>query len=145
MDTMKKIINGKVYDTDKARELGVDGYSNSRDFNHWTERLYQKRTGEFFLYGEGGPMSRYAVTIDQNSWSGGEKIMPLTPAKAREWAEEHLNADEYEAIFGLPDEDADAVLYLHIPADLDAKIRQAAAESGKSLSAYITDVLRSAL
>ena len=143
---MKKIINGKVYDTETARDLGSDSYSNERDFHYWSERLYQKRTGEFFLYGEGGPLSRYAVSTGNNSWSGGEKIIPLTAAKAREWAEEHLDADDYEEIFGIPDEDAEPVLLsLQIPADLDARIRQAAADAGQSLTAYIVQALKNTL
>ena len=97
---MKHIINGKVYDTEKAKYLGVDSYSNPSDFHYWCEELYQKRTGEFFLYGKGGPMSRYAERIEQNGWSGGEQIIPLTYDKAREWAEEHLRVEYYEEIFG---------------------------------------------
>ena len=143
---MKKIINGKIYDTETAKVLGSDSYSNPRDFHYWGETLYQKRTGEFFLYGEGGPMSRYAQSIDQNSWSGGEKIMPLSAARAREWAEEHLDADDYEAIFGIPDEDAEPVmLSVQITAELSARIRQAAAEAGQSLTAYIEQALRASL
>lgn len=143
---MKKIINGRLYDTDTAKELGVDCYSNIRDFHYWSERLYQKRTGEFFMHGEGGPLSHYAVSTGDNTWSGGEKIIPLTAAKAREWAEEHLDADAYEAVFGLPNEDADPVtLSIQIPADLNAQIRQAAADAGQSLKAYIVQALRNAL
>lgn len=139
---MKKIINGKVYDTDKARELGADSYSSPRDFGYWCETLYQKRTGEFFLYGEGGPMSRYARSIDQNSWSGGEKIMPLSAANARKWAEDHLDADDYEKIFGLPDEDAEPVLLsMQLPAILAAKARQRAVEDGVALTAIVERAL----
>ena len=139
---MKKIINGKVYDTDKARELGTDSYSSPRDFNYWHEALYQKRTGEFFLYGEGGQMSRYARSIDQNSWSGGEKIMPLSAANARKWAEDHLDADDYEKIFGLPDEDAEPVLLsMQLPAILAAKARQRAVEDGVALTAIVERAL----
>ena len=32
---MKKIINGKRYDTDTARELASDSYSNYTDFSYW--------------------------------------------------------------------------------------------------------------
>lgn len=139
---MKKIINGKVYDTDTAHDMGSDSYSNRRDFSYWSETLYQKRTGEFFLYGEGGPMSRYAETIGQNEWIGGEKIIPLSLAKARAWAEEHLSVDEYEQAFGLPDEDAeDAVLYVKIPAALMAKLKTHAAERGESVTKIVNDML----
>ncbi len=41
---MKKIINGKRYDTDTAKILGSVGYSHPGDFNFWVERLYSKKT-----------------------------------------------------------------------------------------------------
>lgn len=140
---MKKIINGKLYDTDKARYLGGDSYSNSRDFHHWTEELYVKRTGEYFLYGEGGPMTKYAETIGQNQWSGGEKIMPMSMEAAREWAEEHLSAELYAEIFGMPDEDAEPVaLNVMIDAGLMAQVRAKAAEDGASLTATVAALLK---
>lgn len=141
---MKKIIKGKLYDTDTAKELG--SWSNAggwRDFSHMEETLYRKRTGEYFLHGEGGPMTKYAQTIDQNSWSGGSKVMPLSAEAARKWAEEHLDADEYMALFGEPEEDSTekVTLCVQIPASLDAKIRAIASEQGVSLTTYITGVL----
>ena len=138
---MKKIINGKVYDTDKARELGIDGGGDS--FHSWSETLYQKRTGEFFLHGEGGPMTKYARSIGQNQWSGGEKIIPLDVEAARQWVEEHLDADDYEEIFGLPDEDAEPVtISAKLPADLIARARQIAQVQGVSLTAVIESALQ---
>lgn len=97
---MKKIINGKKYDTATATCLA--SYSNglSRwDFHHISEWLYRKRTGEFFLCGYGGPMTEYRRTIGSNEWCGGEKFTPLTEAEARKWVEEKAN-DRYEEIFG---------------------------------------------
>ena len=98
---MKKIINGKKYNTETAKVVG--SWSNNHsysDFSYCEETLYEKRTGEFFLYGEGGPMSKYRSACWQNSWSGGVDIIPMTEIEARKWAEKHLNADEYEEIFG---------------------------------------------
>lgn len=140
---MKKVINNRLYNTDTAHELGTwANMADVRNFNRFTETLYQKRTGEYFIYGKGGPASKYAETIGQNTWSGGEKIIPMTFENARKWVEDHLDADEYEAIFGLPSEDdAPVTLSLQIPADLDAIIRQQAAEQGLSLTAFITGIL----
>lgn len=102
---MKKIINGKRYDTDTAKELGWTSSAVGRnDFHFWKEVLYQKRTGEFFLYGEGGPASRYSRAVGLNEWSGGERLMPLTLEEAMKWAEENLDGEEYESIFSLPEE-----------------------------------------
>lgn len=137
---MKKIINNKVYDTDKAQFLGSDG--NGDGFSRWREELYQKRTGEFFLHGEGGPMTRYAVSVSDNSWSGGEKIIPLSMEAARKWAEEHLAADTYESIFGLPDEDAGPVaLHLMLPAPLVAAVKQRAISDGTAMVSIVEQAL----
>lgn len=140
---MKKVINNRLYNTDTAHELGTwANMADVRNFNRFTETLYQKRTGEYFIHGVGGPASKYAETIGQNTWSGGEKIIPMTFENARKWVEEHLTADEFESIFGLPSEDeAPVTLSLQIPADLDAIIRQQAAEQGLSLTAFITGIL----
>lgn len=103
---MKKIINGRRYDTGTAKEIGNANYNGSvTDFQWWDETLYLKRTGEFFIAGEGGPMSKYARSTGQNSWSGGEAIEPLTLKEAQEWGEKHLDADEYESVFGVIEED----------------------------------------
>lgn len=104
---MKKIINGKRYDTETAREVGrYTNTGNQSDFNWYSERLYCKRTGEYFLYGRGGPMTRWSHQEDQNTTSGGSGIEPMTESEAREWAERSLDADEYEAEFPVvPDDD----------------------------------------
>jgi len=107
---MKKIINGKRYDTDTAKEMA--SWSNNRsyrDFGWCSETLYIKRTGEYFLAGEGGPMSRYAESTGSNSWSGGEAIRPMSEAEARDWAEQHLGGEKYEAIFGVVNDEDDAL------------------------------------
>ena len=98
---MKKIINGRLYDTDTAKEIAADGNGLSpRDFRSYSETLYLKRTGEYFLYGEGGPMTKYARSCGGNAWSGGSGIIPLTAEEAREWGEKHMYADDYIAAFG---------------------------------------------
>ena len=97
---MKKIIGGRKYDTDTARVVGGASHGYPTDFGYWSEELYLKRTGEFFVYGEGGPMSKYAHRIGQNEWSGGEELFPLSLAEAKEWGEKYLDAEEYEQIFG---------------------------------------------
>lgn len=142
---MKKIINGKMYDTDTARSIGSDGYGYGNDFHAWSETLYQKRTGEYFLHGEGGPMSRYARTIGQNEWSGGEQIIPMNYENARKWAEEHLNTDDYEETFGIPSEDGEDVqLHVSIPERLMAALKNTAGANGESVTAYVTRILEDA-
>jgi hypothetical protein len=141
---MKKIINGKVYDTETAKEL--DCWSNMadvRNFNWFTETLYRKKTGEYFLYGEGGPMTKYAVAEGSNSWRGGSRIMPLSFQEAREWAEKHLDGDEYEAIFGAVSEDESRVQVCYsLSAAAAETIKRRAAELGISASAYIEQLIK---
>ena len=140
---MKKIINGKVYDTATAKELGSWGNGGTwRDFNHMEETLYRKKTGEFFLYGEGGPATKYAKAVEQNSWSGGERIMPMSFAEAREWAEKHLDGDEYEEIFGAVAEDESRVQVCYSLSAASVEIiKRKAAELGISASAYIEQLV----
>src|SRR4051812_45958300 len=93
---MKAIINGKRYDTATATLIGEaeGGGRSMSDWHFWSEDLYRTpRSGTYFLAGYGGPLSRYARSVGQNEWTGGERIIPLSAADAREWAEEHLDAD----------------------------------------------------
>lgn len=132
---MKKIINGKRYDTKTAKELNSYSYGYPRDFEHWEETLYRKNTGEYFLYGEGGPSSKYAESAGGNSWTGGEKIIPLSLEEAKQWAEKHLDGDEYEEIFGAVEETADRrVVTFSLPESAIAAIARIAAEKGISKS-----------
>ena len=136
---MKKIIGGKRYDTETADFMGSDSYSNTRDFHYWYEGLYRKRNGEFFLYGEGGAASKYAETVGQNEWCGGEKIIPLSVEKAKEWAEKHLSCDTYEKIFGAVEDDTGEKMTWTVsisPATVE-KVRRIAGEQQKTLSEVV--------
>jgi predicted DNA binding CopG/RHH family protein len=135
---MKKVINGKLYNTDTAKELGAYYHGEYSDFSHYSETLYRKKTGEYFLYGEGGPMSRYAETVGQNEWSGGEKIMPMGYAEAQKWAEKHLDGDEYQAIFGEIVEDATKqMVTISVSASKWEAAKREAAKQGINISEYI--------
>lgn len=140
---MNKIINGKLYNTETAKLLGEDSYSHPGDLAHWSEELYKKRTGEYFLYGEGGPMSRYAQTAGQNEWSGGEQIQPLTVENARQWAEQHLSADEYEAIFGeIAEDDSKKNVTFSLAQDAIELLARMASETGKTRSELVEEMIR---
>lgn len=102
---MKKIINGKMYNTETAKALGTAyGNAPANSYEYWEETLFQKKNGEYFLHGHGGPASQYAKCIDMNTWSGGDKFTPLTEMEAMKWAEKYLSAEEYCDIFGEPEE-----------------------------------------
>ncbi len=97
---MKKIIGGKKYDTATAEHIGEARNNLAKnDFNYFIEDLYRKKTGEFFLCGEGGPTTKYA-SQHAHIRGYGEKIIPVTHECARDWVAVHLEADDYESIFG---------------------------------------------
>lgn len=85
---MKKIIKGRLYDTGTAycvayKYHAIDGY---------TELLYRKKTGEYFLWAGWG----------QNDTTA--HITPLPLWEAMLWAEDNASIAEYIDEFGLPDE-----------------------------------------
>ena len=139
---MKKIIGGKKYDTETATLLGERTYSNPRDFSYIHEELYIKRTGEYFLFGEGGAMSKYRTWVDNNSWTGGEKITPITEQVAREWVEEYLEADDYERIFGKVYEDGTMVVRTYsLPAYVADKLKREAVRRGIAASQLLVELI----
>lgn len=101
---MKQIINSKKYDTKTAKLIGEWSYGNNSDLKSWSEQLFRKKTGEFFLYGRGGGMSKYAEEFSPKQFSEGEKIIPLTLEDAKKWAEKYLSVGKYEEIFSVVEE-----------------------------------------
>lgn len=140
---MKKIINGKRYDTESAKELASYEHSYRNEFDFYCETLYRKRGGEFFLHGYGHAASPYCEWVDSSTRGAGERIVPLTYAAAQEWAEKHLDGDEYEAIFGEVDDDGSRTI---LPISLtDAQLerikRFASQDGAASISAWVLDKL----
>lgn len=97
---MKKIIDGRKYDTETAEKVLThdNGYYQT-DFYWCEETLYRKKTGEFFIYGEGGAASKYSK-ICGNGSCGGCAIVPLTEGEAMEFVENCGDVDLYEELFG---------------------------------------------
>lgn len=97
---MRKVIDGKVYDTEKATMLAE--YSNGRfrnDFSYVNEELYVTAKGNYFLYGEGGPMTKYAVSCGSNSWGGSSDIFALSEKGAYNWLVENGETEAIEKYF----------------------------------------------
>ena len=142
---MKKIINRSVYSTDTATKLGDhwSGHPNN-DFNYLLEALYRTKAGKYFLYGQGGPMTCYAE-FHGNSRGFGEKIIPLTLDEAKNWAEENLDGDDYEKIFG-PIEEVEGEeklqLTIAISQQLKRKLLRRKDETGMSITSIIEELIR---
>lgn len=144
---MKVIKNGKKYDTETAKKIAEwSNNYNYRDFQWCEETLYRKRTGEYFLHGEGGPMSKYAESCGNNSWSGGSRIIPLTYEAAIKWAENHMDADDYENEFGtVTEDDSKTTITISITVSNAEIIRREASKAGISISAYIEKLIANAI
>ena len=101
---MKVIINGVKYDTSTATCIGVYSYGYGSSRNYMREELYQKKTGSFFLYCEGGPDSPYAVQFVDYNFRSGSIFIPISEEEARDWAERHSSVKNYEIVFGVVEE-----------------------------------------
>lgn len=100
---MEKIIDGKRYDTDKAKWCG-EWYNGESGVHRIVETLYQKKTGEYFLQGDGEADTKYSKHIGNNQFVGTIKLIPLSDAEAHAWAEAHLSAEMISKIFDVEDD-----------------------------------------
>lgn len=137
---MKKIFHKRCYDTEKAKSVGYwTNSGDSRDPFYVAEELFQKSNGEFFLFGRGGTCTDYAGIM---GCSGGSKIIPLTWDEAREWAEEYLDGDEYEKIFGeVAEDDSKTTIPVSLSTETLKRVEQSASQAGVSVSTYIESKL----
>jgi len=90
---MKKIVDGKVYNTETAELIANEGVS-LHDFYKTSESLYRTTKGAWFLHGESSAGGTYGKT-DGRNWSSGEAIIPMTDAEVAGWASKaRINSDE---------------------------------------------------
>lgn len=136
---MKKVIKGRVYCTETAKELGYWYNTASMNDLAWaSETLYKTKSGQYFLHCEGGPLSRYASHFGNDSGYG-EKIEVMTIDQAKTWAEERLDGDEYEAIFGVVEESER--VSVSVDANVKQRLDELQSKTGKSLSDVIAMLL----
>ena len=76
---MKETINKVVYDTDEAVELGFKYCEWFGAPEGYEERLFITNDGQYFIYGAGGPESKYAEPV----------IELLSDEQAEEWKKEN--------------------------------------------------------
>lgn len=90
---MKFILDRKLYDTDKAQEIGsYERNHGSMDYIH--ETLYRSPKGVFFLVGEGGANTQYAEHLDNNMRGSGKGAHLIDMGEALDWCAMHdINID----------------------------------------------------
>lgn len=106
---MKKVINGRMYDTETARMIGKVTLGEPRSWDYHEEVLFKKRSGEYFFRLEGTTFSRclehiYIGIINASA----ERIQPTSKHIAKLWAEENLDGDTYIELFGKTEDVAEA-------------------------------------
>lgn len=76
---MKRVYNGKIFDTEKSTKLCELSMGSIEDFNFIGCKLYvSPRSHTFFLAGKGGPMSIFSKTNPDGTTYGTEGIIPIT-------------------------------------------------------------------
>lgn len=103
---MKRIIDGKRYNTETATEITSREHGYYNDFHHYSETLYRTRKGAFFLHGEGGPLSKYGCSLSGSMRGSGSDLIVLTEHEARDWLEQHGCTHALETLYGDSIEDA---------------------------------------
>lgn len=148
---MKKIINGRVYDTETAQRIGfTDAWNEYRiDVNslrYYEEELYRKKTGEFFLYGEGNGLSRYSRPCQGGTHGPGEKIIPLSEEEAKEWVENVMSPEDYEELFSVDELDEEKegtkVVSYRLPASVEVLAKEVAKKANMSLGDFVANAIK---
>lgn len=163
---MKRIIEGRAYNTDTATRIARDDRGHGRDGSFAI--LYQTRDGAFFLAGAGGELSEWARPDGETprySWTmrwdetlqqyrvgldDGDvaDIRPLTGEEARAWLVETQQHFVFDHLFGETPEGQDdqaATYCLRMPAPLKARASDAAEKAGVSLNAWLTRMIEQRL
>lgn len=84
---MRKVIDGKVYNTETATKIGFTEYGTKGDYKYCHEALFKTPRGRFFLEYHGGALSRYAIDEGPHLVSGSSGIRLLTEPEALSWCE----------------------------------------------------------
>jgi hypothetical protein len=96
---MKRIVNRKIYDTEKAKLIAESNCSEPRNsFGFFEEYLYKTKNGNWFLMYYGGAATKYAVE-NSNAWSDSTGIHPLTKNDVCDWLERNGHTEKLEEYF----------------------------------------------
>jgi len=97
---MKKVINGRRWDTEKANLICEVVNGLPCDLDYVKVGLYQTpRSKRFFLAGEGGPMTVFAHAVSEGTLCGGERIIPIGTDVAHWLAETNASEETVKKFF----------------------------------------------
>lgn len=122
---MKKVINQRRYNTETAENVGQISDNGCNE----TEILYQKNTGEYFLY-------------TKKSEDGTENLHPLDYDQAKSWAKAYLNPEKYKSLFEtIPDNEAKQKFAITVKACNIEKLKRLAAKRDKTRGDIIDELI----
>jgi hypothetical protein len=101
---MRKVLNGKIWDTSKATALcEIWTGTGIKDFKHMDCTLFvTPRSKSFFLAGYGGGLTVFSKTLADGSISGSEGIVPIDADMARRLCEEQdVDVETMEKYFNI--------------------------------------------
>jgi len=103
---MKKIINGKLYDTETAEQIYELTHMGASGFGEFEQQiLYRKDNGEFFYNCIGNTWDFEEYIVLENGTMLDAIIIPTSVECAKAWCEKNLmDADRYIEVFGMPEE-----------------------------------------
>ena len=85
----KRVIDGKVYNTETAECIAEYERGERSNFHFVYEALYRTPKGRYFLEYSGGPLSVYAENHGPHLVSGSSGIRVVEPDEALQWCERY--------------------------------------------------------
>jgi len=95
---MRKVIDGKRYDTEAAELIYVWNNGRYGDFRFRSKSLYRTRNGAWFFYHAGGPVTDMAVSVGNNGYGGSETIEPIDDDDAYGFLQAHSDDSDAEEL-----------------------------------------------
>lgn len=141
---MKKVINGKVYDTTTATQIAYWESGSKTSPSWYEEMLFRKRNGEMFLFGRGYATSPYAQRNPDGNLSVGSAIRPISWEDAQLWAKDKLDDVDFDKLFGEED-DGRVTTTISFSRKAHATARRNALRLGISTSAYIELLIKNGI
>jgi len=134
----------KFYSIDKATPLVTVKKTFGKAFGEnpdddWTETLYKKSSGEFFVYGEGGKNTPYAIDENGESVAGTrfEIWADNNYNKARLWVHDNCPEKMDEIFMKDIDEGKKSVTTITLTAKARLNLKRKSKELGISISELI--------
>lgn len=132
----------KFYDIAKATPVVTVKKTFGKKFgdspdDDWTETLYRKQTGEYFVYGEGGKNTPYSIGEDGESVAGSryETWVDFNYNQARNWV--YTNCPEkMDEVFMAETKDK-KVTSIVLSAKAKTNLKRKAQEQGTTISELI--------